>query len=633
MSTAQEFRLPQGGTVNRERPVTVTFDGREYAGYEGDTLASLLLANGVRLMGRSFKYHRPRGVLSIGSEEPNALVELRQGARREPNTRATTIEVFDGLNAASQNRFPSLKFDVLSANRLAQPFLVAGFYYKTFMWPAVFWEKVYEKSIRRAAGLGRASGAPDPDHYEHGHAHADVVIAGAGPAGLMAALAAGRSGARVILLEERPWLGGRLCLEQDRLNGQPAAQWVAEAEAELERMRNVRIFRRTTLTGAYDHTVLSALERVADHLPEPPHGTPRQRLWTLRAKRVVLAPGAFERPLVFDNNDLPGVMLSSAVRGYVNRFAVAPGQRFVVATNNDDAYRTALDLAANGLDVAAVLDARDNPGRAAERARDQGIRVLTGALPGRARGGHTIKAVDVVDNDGAALERIACDCLAVSGGYTPDVGLISQTGLKPRWDEAIAAFVPDEGPAAYRCAGAGAGVFELDACLRQGLAAGVEAAGQCGFAPGEQPQPPTVEQEPHKPLQPVWRVPGKGKAFVDYQNDVSAGDVALANREGYQSVEHLKRYTTLGMATDQGKTSNVNGLALLADAQQRPIPEVGTTRFRPPAVPVAIGAFAGHRKGRDFAPIRRTAMFQWHEANGARYVEAGQWLRPSCYPR
>ncbi|MGD8429465.1 MAG: 2Fe-2S iron-sulfur cluster-binding protein, partial [Ectothiorhodospiraceae bacterium] len=580
MSTAQEFRLPQGGTVNRERPVTVTFDGREYAGYEGDTLASLLLANGVRLMGRSFKYHRPRGVLSIGSEEPNALVELRQGARREPNTRATTIEVFDGLNAASQNRFPSLKFDVLAANRLAQPFLVAGFYYKTFMWPAAFWEKVYEKSIRRAAGLGRASGAPDPDHYEHGHAHADVVIAGAGPAGLMAALAAGRSGARVILLEERPWLGGRLCLEQDRPNGQPAAQWVAEAEAELERMRNVRIFRRTTLTGAYDHTVLSALERVADHLPEPPHGTPRQRLWTLRAKRVVLAPGAFERPLVFDNNDLPGVMLSSAVRGYVNRFAVAPGQRFVVATNNDDAYRTALDLAANGLDVAAVLDARDNPGRAAERARDQGIRVLTGALPGRARGGHTIKAVDVVDNDGAALERIACDCLAVSGGYTPDVGLISQTGLKPRWDEAIAAFVPDEGPAAYRCAGAGAGVFELDACLRQGLAAGVEAAGQCGFAPGEQPQPPTVEQEPHKPLQPVWRVPGKGKAFVDYQNDVSAGDVALANREGYQSVEHLKRYTTLGMATDQGKTSNVNGLALLADAQQRPIPEVGTTRFR-----------------------------------------------------
>ncbi|MCS4505981.1 sarcosine oxidase subunit alpha family protein [Arhodomonas aquaeolei] len=633
MNAIQDFRLPRGGAVNRDRPVTVTFDGREYSGYEGDTLASLLLANGVRLLGRSFKYHRPRGVLSIGSEEPNALVELRPGARREPNTRATTIEVFEGLTATSQNRFPSLKLDLLAANRLAQRFLVAGFYYKTFMWPAAFWEKVYEKRIRQAAGLGRAAGEPDPDHYEHAHAHADVVIAGAGPAGLMAALAAGRSGARVILLEERPWLGGRLCMEREELNGQPAIGWVAAAEAELEGMSNVRVLQRTTLTGAYDHTVLSALERVADHLAEPPPGTPRQRLWILRAQRVVLATGAFERPLVFDDNDLPGIMLASAVRGYLNRFAVAPGRRFVVATTNDDAYRTAFDLAASGLDVAAVLDARDDPGPAAEHARAQGIRVLTGALPGRARGGHALKAVDVVDHGGSALERIPCDCLAVSGGYTPDVSLISQTGLKPEWDEAIAAFVPGEGQQAYRCAGASAGAFDLKSCLHQGLTAGTEAVRLSGFTVIAEAQPPAVSTDSPAPLQPVWRVPGTGKAFVDYQNDVTAGDVELANREGFQSVEHLKRYTTLGMATDQGKTSNVNGLALLARAQGRPIPEVGTTRFRPPAGPVAIGAFAGHRRGRDFAPVRRTAMFRWHEAHGARYVDAGHWLRPSCYPR
>lgn len=633
MNPAQPFRLPQGGAVNRDYPVTVTFDGRQYQGYEGDTLASLLLANGVRLLGRSFKYHRPRGVLSIGSEEPNALVELRHGARREPNTRATTIEVFDGLTAASQNRYPSLQFDLLAANRLVQRFLVAGFYYKTFMWPAAFWEKVYEKQIRRAAGLGRAAHEADPDHYAHGHAHADIIVAGAGPAGLIATLAAGRSGARVILVEEQPWLGGRLGMEQHELNGQPATRWVADAEAELETMPNVRIFRRTALTGAYDHKVLTALERTADHYPAPPPGMPRQRLWTLRAKQVVLATGAFERPLVFDDNDRPGIMLASAVRGYLNRFAVAPGRRFVVATNNDDAYRTALDLAAGGLDVAAVLDARDEPGPAADRARDQGLRVLPGALSGRARGGRMLKAVDGVDHDGNVLERIGCDCLAVSGGYTPDVGLISHTGLKPEWDESIAAFVPGQTPAGYHCVGAAAGTLALDDCLRQGLAAGSEAARQCGLTTTEQTELPTAENEPETPLRPIWRVPGNGKAFVDYQNDVTADDIELANREGFQSVEHLKRYTTLGMATDQGKTSNVNGLALLARAQQRPIPEVGTTRFRPPSVPVAIGAFAGHRRGRAFAPTRHTAMFQWHEAQGARYVDAGHWLRPSCHPQ
>ncbi|MDX1653990.1 MAG: sarcosine oxidase subunit alpha family protein, partial [Candidatus Competibacteraceae bacterium] len=626
------FRLDQGGAIDRARQLTVSFDGRPYQGHPGDTLASLLLANGVRLLGRSFKYHRPRGVLSCGSEEPNALVELGEGARREPNTRATTLEVFPGLVARSQNRFPSLTWDWLAVNNLFQRFLVAGFYYKTFMWPPVLWERLYERQIRRAAGLGRAAGEGDPDGYEHRHGHFQVVVAGAGPAGLSAALAAGRSGARVLLVEERPWLGGRLALDRQTLDGGLGQAWVEQVREELVRRPNVRILTRTTLTGVYDHRVLTALERLADPLPEP--APVRQRLWVIRAHRVILAVGALERPLVFDDNDRPGVMLAGAVRAYLNRFAVAPGRRTVVAVTHDEGYATAFDLQERGLEVGAILDSRSEPGEVAAEARRRGLRVLTEAVPGRARGGRVLKGVEVRNLDGGTLERLACDCLAVSGGWSPDLGLFSQSGARPVWDKALAAFGPGEGTdKAYRCAGAGAGTLDLAGCLEQGRMAGYEAVAALGLTVAEDPQPPVVEAVANSPIRPVWRCPGRGKAFVDFQNDVTAADVELAHREGFVSVEHLKRYTTLGMGTDQGKTASLNGLALLAGARGQPIAQLGTTGFRPPVVPVAIGALAGRRRGRDFAPIRRSAQHCWHQQHGARFVEAGHWLRPSCYPR
>ena len=632
MSEGQVRRLPSGGHIDRDRLVSVRFDGRLYQGYAGDTLASLLLANGVQLIGRSFKYHRPRGILAAGHEEPNALVELGEGQCREPNTRATVIEARDGLVASSQNRFPSLRFDLLSVNGLLHRFLVAGFYYKTFMWPASFWERVYERQIRRAAGLGRAADGADPDHYEHAHAHADVVVAGAGPAGLMAALAAGLSGARVLLIEAGPLLGGRLLWEQERVDDAPAADWIASVEARLRGMDNVRILTRTSLTSVYDHGVLSAVEHVPP-LAETAEHLPRQRLWVIRSRQLVSATGALERPLVFDDNDRPGVMLATAVRRYLNQFAVAPGRRFLVATNNDDAYRTAFDLAAAGCEVAAIADARTEPGAVAEQARELGIRVLTGAVPARAIGGQSLRRVALQDPDGVPKASVDCDCLAVSGGFSPDVSLLSQCGDQPVWDAELAAFRPAGGVESASAAGSAAGAYALADCLAGGYNAGRDAAHKLGFTVAESGALPRVAVRPEAPIRPIWRCPGSGKAFVDLQNDVTVDDIRLADQEGFHSVEHLKRYTTLGMGTDQGKTSSVNGLGVLAQIQQRAIAEVGTTRFRPPAVPVAVGAYAGHRRGQEFAPVRRTAMDDWHRQQGALFIEAGHWLRPSCYPR
>ncbi len=635
MSMVQPDRLESGGTIDRGRPLTVNFDGRPYPGYAGDTLASLLLANGVRLVGRSFKYHRPRGVLGAGAEEPNALVELGVGARREPNTRATLVEAVDGLVARSQNRFPSLRHDLLAVNGLAHRFLVAGFYYKTFMWPASFWESVYERQIRRAAGLGRAAAAPDPDRYEHVHAHADVVIAGAGAAGLQAALAAAAGGARVLLLEADRCPGGRLAWERASVNGRPAAHWVADTVSRLEGMDNVRILRRTTLTSVYDHGVTSALEQVAGDPAGSDPALPRQRLWIIRGRRLIVASGALERPLVFDDNDRPGVMLAAAVRSYVNRYAVAPGRSFLVATTGDDAYRTAFDLQDAGRTVVAVADARPHAGAMAEAARERGIRVVNDALPARALGRLQLRGVRLQNGNGAPLEELACDCLAVSGGFSPDLTLSTQMGERPVWSETLGCFLPPpttDQP--VEVVGAAAGVLELQAAFSGAVDAGARAAAAVGYpVPADMPPATAGSSAPSDaPALPV-RCPGRGKAFVDFQNDVTADDVRLANQEGFASVEHLKRYTTLGMGTDQGKTSGVNGLLLLAREQGRPPEQVGTTRFRPPAVPVAVGAYAGHRTGRAFAPIRRTAMDGWHRRSGASFIEAGHWLRPSCYPR
>ena len=630
--TSRPNRLHDGGLIDRSKTVRFSFDGETLTGHQGDTLASALLANGKKLIGRSFKYHRPRGILTAGSEEPNALVELRTGARREPNTRATTIELYDGLDAASQNRWPSLKFDVMAANQLFAPIFGAGFYYKTFMWPASFWEKIYEPAIRRAAGLGRAADAPDPDLYEKAYAFCDVLVVGSGPAGLAAALSAARSGARVILCEEDFRLGGRLLSERYEINGHPATEWVKAAEAELASLPNCRVLPRTCVFGVYDGGTYAALERVNDHVPAPPAHEPRQRLWKIVAKRAVVCAGAIERGIVFGDNDRPGIMVANAVRSYVNRYGVAPGRRTVIFADNDDAFRTATDLANAGVDVAAVVDARPMPSAAAQEAAEKALApYFNAAVIQRVRGGHQVKAVDIRKSDGEVY-RIDCDLVAMSGGWNPSVHLTTHLNGKPVWDQGLSGLVPGALPPGMSVAGAAAGQFGLASCLTGGRAAGAEAAKACGFKPKARAVPKASDEVGE--ASPVWQVEkGHGKAFVDYQNDVTVSDVKLAVREGFRMPEHLKRYTTLGMATDQGKTGNLNGAAVLAGVTGRYVGAVGTTTFRPPFTPVAIAALAGHHRGPDFRPTRLAPSHAWAKERSAVFVETGPWLRALYYPR
>ena len=632
---AMPNRLPAHGLVDRKQLLSFKFDGRHYSGFAGDTLASALLGAGVRLIGRSFKYHRPRGVLTAGSEEPNALVELRSGARREANTRATVAEIYEGLEARSQNRWPSLEFDAGVINSLLSPIFVAGFYYKTFMWPAALWEKLYEPVIRRAAGLGRASLEADPDTYEKSHAFCDVLIVGAGPAGLAAALAAGRAGARVILCDEDFLLGGRLNAERTEIDDSSGRDWARHIEAELRSLPEVRIFPRTTVFGAYDDGLsgartFGALERVSDHLSTPPVHQPRQRLWKLIAKRCVLAAGAVERPIVFGGNDRPGVMMASAVRTYLNRFAVVPGRRVALFSCCDDGWNTAFDLIDAGVRVEAIVDARPMVAPPLmDRAGRVQVPVYVGAQVIETRGSRSLGAIKLRERDGR-LRRLSADALAVSGGWNPSIALSTHLGGRPRWSNHISAFVPGESPRGMTVAGAAAGSFTLSGALREGAAAGAAAAAAAGFTLAA----PPLWRAPDEAsgVAPFWHVAeSKTKAFVDFQHDVTSDDVALAAREGFRSVELLKRYTTLGMATDQGKTSNINGHAIMAALTERTIPEVGTTTARPPYTPVAIGAFAGPHRGKQFSPTRLTAGHGWAEERGAAFVEAGQWLRAQWF--
>lgn len=625
------WRLPAGGMVDRGQPLDFTFDGRPLRGFAGDTLASALLANGVGLVGRSFKYHRPRGILTAGAEEPNALVELRSGARREPNTRATTAELYDGLAARSQNRWPSLRFDALAVNSLFSPLFVAGFYYKTFMWPAALWEKLYEPLIRRAAGLGHASGEPDPDSYGKAHAFCDVLVIGAGPSGLAAALAAARSGARVILCEDDFALGGRLLSEACAIDGAPALDWVQSAEAELASLPGVTLLRRTQVFGVYDSGVYGAVERVADHLASPVAGQPRQRFWKIVARRAVLCAGAVERHLVFGGNDLPGVMTASAVRTYLNRYAVAPGQAAAVFTAGDDGWRTAADLIRCGVALKAVIDARPDvtPAQLAE-VEASGAQVIRGGVVADAVGGLGLRQICCLDARGRRL-TFDVDLLAVSGGWSPQIALTTHHGARPVWNEALHAFLPGAGPPGPEAAGAASGAMCLTACLADGMRAAAAAVDALGFKAVAAHVPEGGAETIG--CEPLWRVEAsRGKAFVDQQHDVTDKDIALAAREGYRSVEHLKRYTTLGMATDQGKTSNLNGHALMAELTGRTIAETGTTMARPPHLPVAIGVLAGSHRGSRFRPERRIAAHDWAQRRGAVFVDAGQWKRPQWFP-
>jgi methylglutamate dehydrogenase subunit C len=631
----QPNRLAAPGLVDRSQVLSFRFDGRHYTGFSGDTLASALLGAGVKLVGRSFKYHRPRGILSAGSEEPNALVELRSGARREANTRATVAELFDGLEARSQNRWPSLGFDLGAINSLLSPIFVAGFYYKTFMWPAAFWEKLYEPLIRRAAGLGKASMEADPDEYEKAHAFCDVLIVGAGPAGLAAALAAGRSGARVILCDEDFVLGGRLNGDRHEIDGMSGPDWVKAIEAELRALPEVRIMRRTTVFGAYDDGLsgtrtFGALERVSDHLAVPLVHQPRQRLWKIMAKRTVLAAGAVERPIVFGGNDRPGVMLASAARTYVNRFGVAPARRVAVFTSGDDGWKSAFDLHDAGVDVEAIVDARGEiPQALVGAAQRLQARLFAGSQVIDAHGARCLARIAIRDAAGR-VTQLSVDGLAVSGGWNPSVALSTHLGGRGRWSQPISAFIPGDLPRGMSVAGAAGGTFALGDVLHEGAAAGVDAAAAAGFNRIETPEWRAAPEAAG--ITPLWNVEAsKGKAFVDFQHDVTREDIALAAREGFRSVELLKRYTTLGMATDQGRTSNLNGHAIMAALTERAIPDVGTTTSRPPYTPVAIGAFAGPHRGKHFKPTRLTAGHEWARERSDAFVEAGQWLRAQWF--
>ncbi|MDH3659110.1 MAG: sarcosine oxidase subunit alpha family protein [Alphaproteobacteria bacterium] len=613
----------EGGLIDRSRRFDFTFDGKAFQGHPGDTLASALLANGQRLVGRSFKYHRPRGIFTAGSEEPNALVELRSGAQREPNTRATVAELFDGLAANSQNHRGSLDFDFMAVNDYLSPFLSAGFYYKTFMWPKAFWEKVYEPIIRKSAGLGRAALEVDPDVYDKGFLHCDLLVIGAGPSGLAAALAAGRSGLRVILADEDFRLGGRLNAETWQVDDQAGADWAASTAAELAAMPNVRVMPRTTVYGVFDHGIYGALERKTDHLADA-GGKPRQVLWRVYARQAVLAAGAIERSIAFANNDRPGVMLAGALRAYANRYAVTPGRRIVVFTNNDDGWRTATDLAAKGVDIPAIIDTRD----VEPRLDVAGAWVLMGGRVVDTRGRKGLTSV--VLSDGRTVEA---DGLAVSGGWNPNVHLTCHHRGRPTWRDDIAAFVPGvDLPKGLTVVGAAGGSPTLGSALREGWCVGLEVSGNLGGKAVIGSAPKAVDEP--SAISAFWQVTeGKGRAWLDLQNDVTVKDVKLSFQEGFRSVEHLKRYTTLGMATDQGKTANVLALAIMAEHTGKTIAETGTTIFRPPYTPVPIGALAGRARGKDFRPYRLTPSHRFAEEQGAVFVETGMWLRAQWYPK
>jgi sarcosine oxidase subunit alpha len=632
-------RTNGGGRVDRSRPIRFTFDGRPYRGFVGDTLASALLANDVHLVARSYKYHRPRGILSAGSEEPNALVTIDRGeGRTTPNLRATEIELFDGLVAISQNRWPSLAFDLGAINSLAAPLLAAGFYYKTFMGPRLLgsnraWTRIYEPLIRRAAGLGKAPLQPDPDRYANRFAHCDVLVVGAGPAGLAAALAASAGGARVILCDEQAELGGSLLSEwSTEIDGVPAATWLADTVRTLAASSRVTLLPRTVAFGYFAQNFVGLAERMTDHIGALDPNLPRERLWQVRARRVVLATGAIERPVVFPGNDRPGIMLADAARTYVNRYGARPGARAVVLTACDSGYAAALDLQRAGVEIAAVLDPRPDA-----TARSGGLPVSAGVTIVATRGRHRVSAVQIgrIGADGAVTPGawVPCDVVAMSGGWTPSVHLFSQSRGKVRWDDTARAFLPDVvAPGqAQQSVGACHGVFGIGAALEDGYAAGAAAVGSVHAARGFEA---SDEPADYRGLVgAIVRSIDEGRAFVDFQHDVTVKDLKLAAREGFRAIEHVKRYTTTGMATDQGKTSNVNALAIVANHLGKPIPAVGLTTFRQPYTPVTFGTIAGLNRGGLFDPVRRTPIDAWSRREGAVFEDVGQWQRARYFPR
>lgn len=641
-------RLPKGGLlIDRNKPIKFEFNGKKLSGFEGDTLASALLSNDQVLVGRSFKYHRPRGIVASGSEEPNALINLGEKEKFEPNQRATTIELFDGLKAASQNHWPSLNFDIGVVNNYLARFLPAGFYYKMFIHPRPFWKYIYEPFIRQSAGLGRAPSQKDHSQYEHFYAFYDLVIVGGGISGLNAALTAAESGLKILIIEQTPEWGGRCLVDFSTIGDETSAEYVSRLVSELKKFQNVTMRSRMMGAGVYDHGYILGYERLNDHLAE--EDGPRHRLWRIRAKQIITATGSIERPISFPSNDIPGVMLASAVRDYAVNFGVATGNKIAVYTNNDDAYRTAITLNEVGVEVPIIVDARGSGGGAlAERAKALGIRVENGKAISKVFGKKRVEAISICEHkdSGKGNEKIACDCIAMSGGWSPVVHLYSHCGGKLKWDEKMALFKPDssakptshDGLPFVTAVGSANGFLLMQEVLkdaREGCLEVVEASG--GKVKKESFK--LIEQEYENSLEAIWIAPQdadikkRSKIWLDFQNDVKINDVELAAREGFESVEHTKRYTTLGMATDQGKLSNINGLAILSSSLGKEIPKVGTTTFRPPYTPISLGSIGGSARDELFQPVRKTPMHDWHENNGAYMEPVGQWRRPFCYPQ
>lgn len=637
----QSHRLPSGGRIERDAPLTFTFNGRTYQGYRGDTLASALLANGVSFVARSWKYHRPRGIVTAGVDEPNAIVQLESGAYTVPNPRATEVMLYEGLEASSVNARPNIENDRMAIMQKFARFIPAGFYYKTFMWPKSWWGK-YETVIRDAAGLGRAPAQLDRDRYEKTFAHCDVLVVGAGPAGLAAARVAGASGARVILVDDQALAGGSLLAGPALIDGKPAGAWVADIMRALQAMPEVTILPSTTAFGYQDHNLVTACQRLTDHLPVAQRRGPRERLWKIRARQVILATGAHERPIVFGNNDLPGIMMASAVSAYIHRFGVLPGRRAVIFTNNDDGYQAALDLRGAGAEVTVVDPRPASHGTLPQAARKMGIAIHNEAILIEASGKRHVESVSVVayrnGRPGRQIGRFACDLVGSSGGWNPVLHLFAQSGGKAQWHERKACFVPGVAAQTECSVGAANGEFSLAGALRDGALAGRDAAKKAGFEAGDVPtwQTPAVTEAP---LMPLWlagereRVGRGAKQFVDFQNDVAAADIHLAAREGYHSIEHVKRYTALGFGTDQGKLGNINGMAILADVLGQTIPQTGTTTFRPNYTPVTFGTLAGRDLGEFLDPVRKTCIHEWHVAQGALFEDVGNWKRPWYFPQ
>jgi len=636
---SQKFRLDKIGYINRNIKISFKFNGKKYFGFEGDTLASALLANGIHLVGRSFKYHRPRGFIGAGVEEPNAHVQLYSGAKTEPNAIATTVELVEGLVAKSQNCFPSVSFDFGAINNFLSKFFPAGFYYKTFMWPKSFWYKIYEPIIRKAAGLGVAPLKPDPDRYEHKFEYCDILIAGSGPSGLASALAAAKNGARVILAEDKPRFGGSLLTDEVTIGNKKGNDWAKETIVQLKLMPNVIIKNRSQVFGYYDHNMMVMLERTRDHIKNPTEFTPRQRLWYIRAKEVIISTGSIERPLVFGNNDRPGIMLASAAKEYMKVYGVLVGKKPIIFTNNDSGYDTAIDFKKNGIDP-LVLDVRSNSdSQVVKEAKNLNINIKFSYGVVNTQGYKKVKTALIgklnKEKSGYdSLENVSCDCICVSGNWTPTVHLSSQSGNKLKFDEKINAFIPNQSKQNESTIGSANGSFTLKQNLEDGFVKGFNLSKKITGKEFKISVPSSNEKNYGK-QDKFWCMPLlKNKHYkrcVDFQNDVYVSDIELAVREGFRSIEHVKRYTTLGMATDQGRTSNLNGLQLVSNIEKKIVPEVGHTTFRPPYTPVTIGAIVGREVGEHYRPTRKSPIHSWHKDNNAVFVDAGLWLRPRYY--